>query len=285
MKIFSMVSTAKSLPYTLKALETFEKTTILRKSDIFFLIDNDASFSYEIPTWVNLIKNSTPKSFAANANFALSHALPERADVILLNNDLLFTESWLEELLSPERAILSPISNREAVYRSNDFEWKNVLTLDEIRGREEELTAIVKTHRTKNFGSQTVLALPFFCVFIPFLVYSEIGLFDESYGVGGGEDYDYCIRAALKKIPVRYRAGSYVLHFNGKSTWHGAESGSDTCARVKEFSTHFEVRWGKALKRLLIDEDKTVLTEHPHALNAIQNGKVNELIEILRGVG
>ena len=55
-----------------------------------------------------LVRHETPRSFAANANLLLAAARAKSADLFLLNNDLVFTNGWLEPLLTDRRALLSP---------------------------------------------------------------------------------------------------------------------------------------------------------------------------------
>ena len=275
MRLFAMVTTKASKDYTGYALKSFFQHTFLRSYDHVVLIDNDKSFSLEecaaiVPLQnqnnFEYVANETPKSFSQNVNFALSHAAPHAADLFFLNNDLIFTPGWLDSLVVSERALLSPLSNRERQHEFNDFKWGNHLYLDDYLSRQSDLTQIVHQHASELFGYQTVLSLPFFCIKLPYIVYSELGLFDERFSPGGAEDNDYCLRAAEAGIPVKYALSSYILHFSGKSTWDGAESKSAAKQRRETFTHKFREKWGTILTRLLIDEDNSVIDAIPHAI-------------------
>jgi GT2 family glycosyltransferase len=78
-------------------------------------------------------------------------------------------------------------------------------------------------------------------------VYSVVGNLDESFGAGGGEDRDYCIRCYQAGFELRYALNSYILHFQGKSTWRGGETREQTAARNRFYTERFKEKWGTAL--------------------------------------
>jgi GT2 family glycosyltransferase len=91
------------------------------------------------------------------------------------------------------------------------------------------------------------MTFAFFAVKIPYSVYSKVGNLDESFGAGGGEDRDYCIRCYQAGFELRYALNSYILHFQGKSTWRGAETSEQTAARNRFYTGRFRDKWGTAL--------------------------------------
>lgn len=284
MRVFGMITTQASAAYTAYALKSFFAYTPLRPFDEFVLIDNDRSF--ELPQDIHpqliRIQNDSPKSFAANVNEVMARAFPKRADLIFLNNDLIFTEGWLEPMLVPEHAILSPLSNREIQHTVNGFTWSNALSLEEYTERVDDFRLVAESHWKNLRGQEQVLALPFFCVKIPFTVYSEIGPLDERFGKGGAEDYDYCLRASIAGIPVKYTAQSYVLHFSGKSTWSGAEDEAATKNRRALYTRKFVQKWGQALCDLLIEEKHSIIDENPELQRLFSLGKISDAVKLLQ---
>jgi GT2 family glycosyltransferase len=103
-------------------------------------------------------------------------------------------------------------------------------------------------------GQKKSLILPFFCVKIPYAVYSRVGPMDENFGRGSAEDSDYCLRAWLAGFEVRHALQSYVLHFGGKSSWAG-ETKRESEERMKKFRELFEKKWGAALADLVLNEN------------------------------
>ncbi|RIL12151.1 MAG: hypothetical protein DCC75_00965 [Proteobacteria bacterium] len=275
MKLFGMVSTKDSLEYTKHALDTFARSTPLSAEDRFILIDNDGSYQSSgitAPFKLELAVNSSPLSFAANANNAVNMALELRADLFFLNNDVIFFESWIDPMLIEDDSILSPLCNREVLYGisivvcksghvANTFVNKPIMQLSDYLENRGAFAAIIEAHRKVAHGYAPVFMLPFFCVKIPLRILETIGRFDESFGKAGGEDYDYCMRTYLAGFDVRYALSSYLVHFCGKSSWSGAETEAEQIAREEKFRGVFRDKWGDQLFRLVLKEDYNVLSE------------------------
>lgn len=188
----------------------------------------------------------------------MGEAEEKGADLFFLNNDLVFTSHWLEPLLGLENTVLSPLSNREVQYQQGGLVCSITMDLPQYVGKESIVEEIAERHRLTNEGYSKVLFLPFFCIKIPFSVYSVVGRFDESFGRGGGEDNDYCLRALLAGFSIGYARSSYIIHFNGKSTWE-VESERETEARCFLFRKTFGEKWNESLLRLFLDGDMSVL--------------------------
>lgn len=283
MKIFGMVTTSQSWEYSSYALKSFFRNTKLAEGDRFFLIDNDSSFGDEaamVNQRIETICNPEPKSFAANFNQIIDIASPASADVYFLNNDLIFTDGWIDPLLS-EEGLVSPLSNREVQYEVGGFVWRNSLKLTDYLGKESTLRELVRLHRERVNGYKQVLTLPFFCIKLPYSVYSVVGKLDERFGKGGAEDDDYCLRSYLAGFDVRYALSSYVLHFSGKSTWSGAETPTETEERCAKFRGEFEEKWGSNLKRLLLDHEMKLLESSPELTELTRAGDFRGIVEYL----
>lgn len=284
MKVFGMTSTRHSRDYTPHALETFFKHTCLESGDEFFLIDNDQSLDAEIATKfgpVTFMRNATPLSFAGNANQILRIAKDRGANYFFLNNDLIFTPNWLSPFHSDAPLIRSPLSNREVLYKVNNFEFGPVLDLSHYLSHKTELETLGALHRQRASGAKSVFTLPFFCVNLPPSVYNVVGEFDESFGKGGAEDNDYCLRTRMAGLDVKFQFESYVLHFNGKSTWAGAETKEETEARNRKYAEVFTKKWGEALTRISIAYDTKIIQERDDLIQAAARGDLNYVVRSL----
>ncbi len=273
--LFAMVSTKDSAHYTPHALKSFNKHTDRRDEDRYILIENNKPFIEDniLNTfgW-ELLRNESAKSFAANANQMITLALEENRDLYFLNNDVIFSPNWLPPLRDNDSpAILTPISNREVPYVSSVTSVKtaNIISsfsllpppmqvIDYV-GREIEYEYIVKTHQRNYNGFLPMMVLPFFCVKIPLITIKALGYFDETFGEGGGEDFDYCLRANLKDIPVAFALNSYLLHFGGKSTWEGEEEKLKQAQRQAKYREVFNGKWGEKLFQLILDENASII--------------------------
>jgi len=146
------------------------------------------------------------------------------ADLFFLNYDLIFTPGWTAPFDGHPRTVLSPLSNRQVQYRLrievfpgggclSDVALRSRMTLADYIGHEARFAAIAEAHAATASGALPIFTLPFFCIRIPLAVIKEVGAFDESFGVAGGEDFDYCLRAWLQGFEVAFTLSSYVLHF------------------------------------------------------------------------
>lgn len=282
-KVFGMVSTALSREYTKLALHTFFENTELCAIDRFYLIDNDDALN-EIPDpypQVTVVKNSSPRSFAANVNQIIEIARKDKQDLYFLNNDLVFSPNWLPPLEVRDPQLLCAVSNREFQYATPQMNCERSLTLADYHGRERDFLQIVRHHREKMSGYLRVLTLPFFCVKIPYEVYNTVGLLDEGFGRGGGEDGDYCLRAAIAGFSTAYALDSYLLHFNGKSTW-AVETKEQEEERCQRFRKRFVEKWGEDLTALIVGYETNILQKYGGFEQELRRGDFRAIIERMR---
>lgn len=121
-----------------------------------------------------LIRNETNQGFikATNAGIMASEA----PFIILMNNDTEAVSMWLQKLMNPlmkvkEIGLSGPLTT----------------TVDSWQGR------FPKDRRGFIIRDKGMLA--FFCTMIKREVFEKVGLLDESFGVGFGDDDDYCHRS------------------------------------------------------------------------------------------
>ncbi len=240
-----------SQDYTYKAVESFNKHTKLRPIDKFVLIDNDNSIENEVYGML-LLKNTEPKSFSQNINLVLSAAIQDEADFVLMSNDIIFTPSWLEPLITSD-TIMLPMSNQNITEQTDKFKTSFVMDLSEYLGNEDELDSIAKKITSKNLQFNQPKMIPFYCFYLPYLVSSNVGLFDETFGQGGGEDVDYRLRASMKGYETKLSPNSYLLHFMGRSTWKGGETEQESESRNEMYRKRFISKWGQEAADLYLD--------------------------------
>ena len=245
--VYAIISTAKSDFYAGLAIDTFLKYTKLGPGDKFYLIDNDAVGAHSDKA-VTIIANETPQNFAKNVNKII--ALADGKDVVILNNDIAFTSDWSVPLQGYSNCIVVPSCNQTHLYTSDNFTLESAMNIDQYN--EYELNNIVRQHKTLvKQGLFERHVIPFYAVKIPANIYKKIGGFDETYG-HGGEDVDYRIRAIQAGFGVKYVSQSYLLHFQGKSSWSGAETAQETKQRDTQYYQRFVELWGSDLTNLLL---------------------------------
>jgi GT2 family glycosyltransferase len=278
-----MVTTRHSNTYTNYAISSLIEHTKFQPDDEVILIDNDGAYT-ELPEncrdRVRIQVNEKPRSFAANLNQTMALAREREAGLVFLNNDLIFSHGWFEPLRSQGPFLLSPISNGEQPYTEGGLRCVLSMDLEDYLGKEHLFKEIIRRHRNRAQGYMKVFLFPFFAVKIPYEVYSVVGALDESFGIGGGEDKDYCIRCYQNGFELRFALKSYVLHFQGKSTWRGAETPQETAARNRVYTERFRQKWGNALFQVMIMNDLSNLS--PELEQAYNRGDFLRLIEELK---
>jgi GT2 family glycosyltransferase len=225
----------------------------------------------------------------------IERALGAGADLIFMNNDLVFGKEWLPPLLEGDNAIVSPLCNRDVQYAisavipktghvSHVFALSSVMELKDYEGNAACFDAIVESHRRIGAGFTSVLHVPFFCVRIPFAVLEKVGKFDEQFGNGGGEDYDYGLRAYLAGHEIRVVLSSFILHFQGKSSWAGGETKEEQRAREEQFFRRFIEKWGNDLFELVLRENTAMLSKAPPVNPERPAESFRECIRVLKGL-
>jgi GT2 family glycosyltransferase len=283
--VFGMVTTAASREYTPLALRSFFRHTPLEPHDRVILIDNDSSFELpvDVPAErITVVRPAAPQGFAANGNYLLGEAKKIGADLFFLNNDLVFTHGWLEPLLADRPALLSPLSNAQVAASADGFATQPCMDLAEYTGHEAAVEAIAASLRERGAGYQMTPSLAFFCVKIPRAVYEKVGNFDERFGKGGGEDRDYAVRAWIAGIPQEYALQSYVLHFQGRSTWRGAETPEEQAQRDAAYSQAFQTKWGAALTYAFLGGDWNLFRTDPGLARFIDSQDYTAVVRRLR---
>ena len=290
MRLIALISTARSVDYTVLTLDSLLACTPLGPQDIVLVIDNDHGSAAALQRFANriqIISNSKPLSFAANVNQAINLACDRGYDLFMLNNDLVLTAGWIEALEATPNAIVSPMSNREVQYElsikviASGLELANKrfmdpITIEEFQGYENQLKWLAAEHARVASGFLAVLTLPFFCVRLPLNIMKALGPFDESF-TQGGEDFDYALRAWLKGFKVGFALNAYILHFSGRSTYF-QESPDERTARQQIFADRFTQKWGTELQRLAFDFNASANASQ-QAAAAVERGEFGLLIE------
>lgn len=280
--VYAMISTRSSNFYTEIAVDSFFKSTKLDHNDIFYIIDNDNEGIYDNKN-SNVITNSSPKSFAKNVNDIIGIA--DGRDVVILSNDVVFTPGWSSPLSQYSNILLLPCCNQTHIYSSPDgiLNLQASMHINEYNNQFNLLAEIAQIHkRSVKPGFFERLLMGFYVFKLPAKVYKTVGLFDEQFGVGGGEDVDYRIRAIEKDIPVKYQSQSYLLHFAGKSTWDSSENQKVTLERNQLYFNKFSEKWGSDLANLMLVGGEPVPVIKKHNLeHLIQSQEFSKIIKVV----
>jgi GT2 family glycosyltransferase/glycosyltransferase involved in cell wall biosynthesis len=195
--------------------------------DYRLLLIDDASSDPAIRNYFNelqarqlpqlvLLANERNIGFAPTANRGM-HAARNGADVVLLNSDAIVTSEWLDALArcvhsDPAIGTATPFSNNAEICSLPHFCENNVWPA----GRDPEpmaqalRLAAVPTYPDVPTGVG-------FCMYVRRETLDAIGAFDPVFGLGYGEENDFCMRAAVAGYRSVLCEDAFVLHAGGRS--------------------------------------------------------------------
>ena len=193
-------------------------------SDTRVLLIDDASTDTRIrpllQSWVKeagqarrLLVHANNRGFVATANHGMRLA---DSDVVLLNSDTEVTRGWLQNLadcLASDDSIATatPWSNNGEIVSIPEFCVANPVPRDP-----DGVASLVKS-----CGQPAYPEMPTavgFCMAISLRAIQLVGLFDEvTFGLGYGEENDFCQRAELAGMRNVLCDDAYVVHHGGAS--------------------------------------------------------------------
>lgn len=196
--------------------------------------DNIKAVENCITTLLNVkvysIKEPQILGYVKATNLGIKYALNLNSKYIILqNNDTEVTDNWLTPLIkaiNSDTNIIGacPITNSDiAVQGFRNVKRKFIKNLFiDINYSTDEITK--KLH--KDFANEYILLsdknklfIPaFFSIIFDAKIFTEIGLLDESFGMGYGDDVDYCNRIFSAGWNIAFVPESYVLH-NHRTTF------------------------------------------------------------------
>ena len=198
---------------TKSCIESIYKYTDIKDFELI-VVDNDSQDgtpeylkSIE-PNYSNIsiILNDTNKGYSAGNNDGIKVSKGEY--VILLNNDTLVSEDWLEQILKPFKkdksiGMVGPISNSVGNEQRVNIDGLNDKNYNEKIAKYIDDNKDIVTY-TQRLG--------FFCVAIKKELIDKIGLLDEKFGIGMFEDDDYCMRTTKANYKLVVTDGCFIYH-------------------------------------------------------------------------
>ncbi len=166
---------------------------------------------------VRVVFNRANLGFSAGNNQGL--ALAQGETVLLLNNDTVVTQGWLERMLSvlerhPETGLVGPVSNSvSGPQLVSPVAYSSLADLPAF-------AAQVASARSGQ--SAEVPRLVGFCLLMRRSAVEKIGGLDAQFGSGNFEDDDLCLRAGFAGFKLRIALDAFVHHTGGQ-TFRGAK--------------------------------------------------------------
>ncbi len=164
-----------------------------------------------------LLANETNLGFTGTANRGMLLARDRGVDVVLLNSDTAVTAGWLDAMVrcaasDPRIGTVTPFSNNAELCSfprfCEDNPWPDGADAEPVRAA--LACAAVPSYPDLPTGVG-------FCFLIRRALIEEIGTFDPAFGLGYGEENEFCMRAIAAGWRNALADDAFVLHFGGRS--------------------------------------------------------------------
>ncbi|UCD38572.1 MAG: glycosyltransferase [Fidelibacterota bacterium] len=263
--------TFNALEYTKQCIDSIRRHTAYPHEIIF--VDNgstDGTKDYlqqlvASESNYQLLDNESNLGFSAGNNQGVREAKGEY--VLLLNNDVLVSEGWLESLVAGlERdehiGMVGPVSNYvSGRQRIAEVPYQN----------DEEFYGFAKSLRAANRDKVTPRRrIAGFAMLVRKALYDDLGGLDESFGSGNYEDDDFCLRVREKGYAVMVDESTFIHHF-GSQTF--SDNKIDYQASLKHNEELFRTKWP--------DVDPAWLLEQDESLVQVLTGQASEAIKLV----
>ena len=216
-----------------RCLASIGRHTDLTRHRLVLVLDGDSGDALQLPAGrVEVLRNPRRLGFVASVNRGM--ALGD-GDVVLLNSDTQVAAGWLGGLQAaagsaPDVATVTPFSNHATICSLPRFLAENLLPAGHDVDSFAELVARCSLRRYPPLPTGVGV-----CLYIRRQTLDDVGLFDErSFGLGYGEEGEFCMRAA--------RAG--WIHVLGDATFvfHEGQRSFGTSRRRRVATAHRRMR-------------------------------------------
>lgn len=197
----------------------------------------------KIPT--KAIKLKKNMGFVKASNTGINNASPDSKYIILLNNDTEVSTNWATKLIAPLKdatiGAVGPTTQSQMSWQAANHlnrRWKLGLPVfqpppslkDNERTINKYASVLHKKFENKYVETQTI-PLSFFCVALRKDTIQKVGLLDEAFGYGLGDDDEYCFRLRTYGYKLILSLGTFVYHWH-RTTFKALKLPVDTIHRA-----------------------------------------------------
>jgi GT2 family glycosyltransferase len=192
------------------------------------------------------VQNKEPKGFAGAMNTGLAVAKGEF--VCFLNNDTVVIPGWMDEMLKA-------------------FDDKTVGLVAPTIGGVTTLQSIDQNKGQRfDLFDDPFLAYGI-CYVLRKSLLDKIGGFDESFGLGGGEDNDLCVRVTREGLLICIARRSFIYHY-GSASFRELYNNDKTIIQqktseqvekfIKKYGHDFGLKTGTSIHSTMIGDTRMV---------------------------
>lgn len=223
-----IVPVYRGLADTQRCVQSVLDCQALCRSSARLILINDASPEAPLTDWLRdvaaraphivLLENERNLGFVATVNRGMQLSLNAGHDVLLLNSDTEVANDWLDRLRRAAYSdahigTVTPFSTNATICSYPRFCQANPLPEGYSTQTLDALCA--QLHAGAVLDIPTAVG---FCMYIRRDCLAQVGLFDvENFGLGYGEENDFCQRAAAVGWRNVHALDTFVLHTGGVS--------------------------------------------------------------------
>lgn len=228
---------------------------------------------------IRLVENDENRGFAAGCNQGMQ--LAKGQYILLLNNDLVLYDGWLERMLAlfgrrPDAGIIGPMTDHAS--GPQELSEAGSISPEQLP---QYAADFGQRYQGRVIPCRRVVG---FCMLFRRELTDKIGLLDERFGSGNYEDDDFCLRAELAGYR-NYLAGDVFVHHAGGATFNGNQLDREaTNVRNRRL---FMEKWNPAVLEESLLRRWLSLTVIEDAERLAQRGMVEQASDLLvkRGIG
>ena len=191
---------------------------------------------------VRCITHELNEGFIRNCNLSARHASGRY--VVLLNNDTIILDGWLDELLAPFKRFVDVgltgsklLMPDGSLQEAGGIVWQDASAWNFGRGQDPTLPEFNYV-KDVDYVSGAAIA-------IPKQVWDDIGGFDERYVPAYFDDSDLAFALRAKGLRTLYAPGSQLIHHEGIT--HGTDVTTSTKAYQEANRSKFIEKWAREL--------------------------------------
>lgn len=208
--------------------------------------------------WLRYHKFDTNRKFAAACNQGV--LLSQYSHVLLLNNDTILSDNWLDSLYSTFDDPSVGICGSKLLYPDGTVQHAGIFFRPDL----------VPFHQfTRQSSSSPNVSCPLQVTAVTGAslmtrksIFDFVGGIDESYGMYF-EDVDFCLKVLKAGFKIIYNPASTFVHLEQKSSTNPIEP-----IKLSEKSqVIFHSRWGEYLLKMLFDQRQLLTQGCPYSVN------------------
>jgi len=192
---------------------------------------------------LKVVWSDEPLGYPKATNDGIKHATCDK--VILLNNDCVLLEQ-----------------------KQND--WLNILNRPFTQNEKCGVSCVIKENSAV-MGFQFAV---FFCVMVDRKLFDEVGMLNEEYTPGSGEDMEFCILAQKKGYQIcevfekfalddKYFTGNFPIYHYGEGTVHDKTLVSNWSSVFLRNKLKISKKYNEGWKKMKIQNDKKIAVITP----------------------